>query len=191
VNLLEGIILTELLILFSAWVLWLAGKMVSRNSPSDAIRQFATTFWRTLAQRPAPLREVVPDADAAELLAGDEESAMGSLASSSSSDDDDDGRPAVEQSAAALRMATLNIKVVPHASRDQICGFLGTALKIQVMAPAEAGKANKAIIEVLSSALGVKGHQIQLLKGHFQAQKVIQIAGLTQAQLDEKLSTFQ
>ena len=189
-NLLEGILLTELLILFSAWILWLAGKMVSRNSPSDAIRQFAVTWWRTLAQRPAPLREVVPDADASELLASDGgPDALDTLAPSASRDDDD-APVSVEQSG-AVRMATLSIKVVPHASRDQICGFLGDALKIQVTAPAEAGKANKAIIEVLSTALGVKGHQIQLLKGHFQAQKVIQIAGLTQSQLDQKLASFQ
>jgi len=191
VSLLEGILLTELLCLFSAWILWLAGKMVARNSPNDAIRRFASTWWRTLAQRPAPLREVVPDSDDLDALAtGNDQEMLGNLADTSA-DEEDDSRLPVGQQEAAVRMATLNIKVVPHASRDQICGFLGDSLKIQVTAPAEAGKANKAVIEVLSEALGIKPHQIQLQRGHFHAQKVLQIAGLTQSQLADKLSNFQ
>jgi len=33
------------------------------------------------------------------------------------------------------RMATLNIKVIPGASRDRIAGKLGDAIKVQVSVP--------------------------------------------------------
>lgn len=185
-NLLNWIFLTELLFLFCGWVIWIAGKMVARSTPNDTIYQFACIFWRTMRNRPPPLKEVIPDADDLE-LEGDEDSLIDTLV-----DKEQKAPDKLNVSATpGLRMATINIKVVPHASRDQVCGFLGKALKVQVMAPAEAGQANKAVIDLLASTLGVKSHQIQLIRGHYQEQKVLQIAGITQQELDSKLSNFQ
>jgi uncharacterized protein YggU (UPF0235/DUF167 family) len=42
-------------------------------------------------------------------------------------------------------MATLHIKVVPRAARDQIVGWLDGALKVRVAAAPEAGRANAAL----------------------------------------------
>ena len=56
-------------------------------------------------------------------------------------------------------MATLSVKVVPGASRDRVAGMLGDALKVQVSAPPEAGKANKAVLRVLAEFLNVKNGQ--------------------------------
>jgi uncharacterized protein (TIGR00251 family) len=186
VNLLSWIFLTELLFLFSGWVIWIAGKMVAKSTPNDTIYQFACIFWRTMRNRPPPLKEVIPDADDLE-MEGDEDSLIDGLMGNEEKAPEKLGVPTTP----GIRMATINVKVVPHASRDQVCGFLGKALKVQVMAPAEAGKANKAVIDLLASTLGLKAHQIQLLRGHYQEQKVLQIAGLTQQELDGKLSSFQ
>src|SRR5436305_1127952 len=112
VSLLEGIFCTELLCLLSAWILWIAGRMVAKNSPSDTLLRFAQVFWRTFAQRPAPLREVVPDADAAELFQpGGDAALLGDLADTTTPDDDAPPRQAAQGT--AVRMATLNIKVIP------------------------------------------------------------------------------
>ena len=185
-SLLSWIFLTELLFLFCGWVIWIAGKMVARSTPNDTIYQFACIFWRNMRNRPPPLKEVIPDADEMG-LGGDEDSLIDSLVAKDDAEEKPEGTP----KAPGIRMATINVKVVPHASRDQVCGFLGKSLKVQVMAPAEAGKANKAVIELLSATLGIKSHQIQLVRGHYQEQKVIQIAGLTQQELDAKLASFQ
>jgi uncharacterized protein (TIGR00251 family) len=186
VNLLNWIFLTELLFLFCGWVIWIAGKMVAKSTPNDTIYQFACIFWRTMRNRPPPLKEVIPDADDPG-LEGDEDSLIDSLVDNQEKPPDKMDVPATP----GLRMATINVKVVPHASRDQVCGFLGKSLKVQVMAPAEAGQANKAVIDLLSSTLGLKAHQIQLVRGHYQEQKVLQIAGITQQELDARLASFQ
>jgi uncharacterized protein (TIGR00251 family) len=73
----------------------------------------------------------------------------------------------------------VTVKVVPGSSRDRIAGVLGDALKVAVSAPPEKGKANKAVIEVLAKALGVKRNAIQILTGHTQPRKTLRITGLT------------
>ena len=69
---------------------------------------------------------------------------------------------------------TLNIKVVPGASRDRIAGRYGDGVKVQVSAPPEKGKANDAVIKVISAALGIRAADMVLLRGHNQPRKVVQ-----------------
>jgi len=75
-------------------------------------------------------------------------------------------------------MATLNVKVVPGSSRDRVAGRYGDGIKVQVSAPPEGGKANKAVIDVIAAALGVRAQQVQIVKGHTQARKVVEISGM-------------
>jgi uncharacterized protein (TIGR00251 family) len=187
VKLLEWLFVTELLFLFCAWVLWTAGRLVARVSPNDTIYQFATVFWSTFRHRPAPLREVVPDDDEGGEMEGDPDALLKGFVE----EEQPGGAGGAPASAAGIRMATLSIKVIPHASRDKVCGFLGKDLKIQVTAPAEAGAANKAVIDLLATTLGLKSHQIQLIRGHYQEQKVLQIAGMRQDEVESRLSSFE
>ena len=75
-------------------------------------------------------------------------------------------------------MGRLNVKVVPGSSRDQIVGWLGDALKIKVMAPPEKGRANEAILELLSMKLGISTDDIEVVSGHSSPSKVIAIIGV-------------
>ena len=77
---------------------------------------------------------------------------------------------------ASRQMARLNVKVVPGSSRDQIVGWLGDALKIKVMAPPEKGRANEAVVELLSTKLGITTDDIEVVSGHSSPSKVIAIA---------------
>ena len=52
-------------------------------------------------------------------------------------------------------MARVPLKVVPSASRDEVAGWLGDVLKGRVRAPAERGRANKAVEVLLAAELGV------------------------------------
>lgn len=72
----------------------------------------------------------------------------------------------------------LTVKVVPGASRDRIAGPLGDALKIQVSAPPEKGKANAAVIALLSRALAIPSKQIRVTHGETSPRKTLRIAGL-------------
>ena len=75
-------------------------------------------------------------------------------------------------------MATVNVKVVPGSSRDRVVGRYGDGIKVQVSAPPEGGKANKAVIDVVAAALGIRAQQVQILKGHTQSRKVVEIRGM-------------
>lgn len=73
----------------------------------------------------------------------------------------------------------LSVRLVPRSSRNEICGELGSALKIKVTAPPVDSAANQALIEFLSDRLHISKSAIQILKGHTSKSKLIQIDGLT------------
>lgn len=75
----------------------------------------------------------------------------------------------------------IRLKVVPGASRDRIAGLLGDALKVQVAAAPERGKANAAVVALVSKALGVAGRDVSVIHGQTSPQKVLLVRG---AQLD-------
>ena len=86
------------------------------------------------------------------------------------------------------RMATLTIKVIPGASRDRIAGKLGDAVKVQVSAAPERGKANDAVINLIAGLLGLRRSEIHIVRGHAQPRKVLQINGIDQQTLDQRIS---
>jgi uncharacterized protein (TIGR00251 family) len=85
-------------------------------------------------------------------------------------------------------MPLLHVKVVPGSSRDRVAGRYGDGIKVQVCAPPENGKANKAVVAVLAGALGIKASQVVLVRGQSQPRKVFEIAGMDQAMLEAKLA---
>jgi len=81
----------------------------------------------------------------------------------------------------------LSVKVVPNASRTQIAGQLGTALKIKVAQPPEDNRANRAVIALLAETLGLAGLHMTLVSGQTRPQKVFEIRGMTLETAREKL----
>jgi uncharacterized protein len=66
------------------------------------------------------------------------------------------------------------LKVVPGASRSEIIGPLGDRLKVRVAAPAEQGKANRAVADLLRVWLGVR--QVEIVAGHSSPEKTARIS---------------
>ena len=83
--------------------------------------------------------------------------------------------------------AVVAVKVVPGASRDRLAGVLGDALKITTSAAPEAGKANAAVARILVDALGVGRRDVELAAGPAQAHKQFFVAGLTAAEIRQRL----
>jgi uncharacterized protein len=81
----------------------------------------------------------------------------------------------------------LSIKAVPGASRDRIVGELGDALKVAVSAPPEGGKANRAIVALLSRRLGVPESHVSIVRGQSSPRKEVFIAGVSAADLLARL----
>ena len=86
--------------------------------------------------------------------------------------------------------ATVSVKVVPGASRDRVVGRYGGAIKVQVAAPPEGGKANKAVLALLADALGVRPNQVRLVRGATQSRKVVEVDGVPQAEIDARLASL-
>jgi hypothetical protein len=84
--------------------------------------------------------------------------------------------------------AILPVKVVPGSSRDRIVGPLGDALKIATSAPAEKGKANAAVADLLAKVLGVAPKDVCLASSPSRARKDFHIAGLSVDQLRRRLT---
>ncbi|MDD4892018.1 MAG: DUF167 domain-containing protein [Phycisphaerae bacterium] len=81
----------------------------------------------------------------------------------------------------------LAVKVGPGASRQRVVGLHGDMLKLAVSAPPEAGKANKAVCELLAETLGVPTRDVTLHAGGGTPFKTIRIAGLSAEQVRRKL----
>jgi uncharacterized protein (TIGR00251 family) len=73
----------------------------------------------------------------------------------------------------------LHLKVVPGASRTKIAGILGDRLKVQVAAPPEAGKANKAICDLLAKNFSLPPRDVSVVKGTTNPLKTVQLSGLS------------
>ena len=69
--------------------------------------------------------------------------------------------------------------VVPGASRTQIVGEHGGALRIRVAAPPEKGKANAAVCLHLASVLAVKRSDVRIVAGHGNRHKSVTVIGLS------------
>ena len=81
----------------------------------------------------------------------------------------------------------LQIKVIPGSSRDCIAGWLGNILKIRVTAPAEKGKANNAVEKIITDALGISGKQVCIIKGKTSVRKIVEITGMDEVKIYEKI----
>jgi hypothetical protein len=82
----------------------------------------------------------------------------------------------------------LRVRVHPRARRDALCGFLEDgAFKLEVSAPPEAGRANRAVIAALAAALGLKKSQVSVVQGLSSRDKVVQVETLSEAQVSERL----
>lgn len=75
--------------------------------------------------------------------------------------------------------ATLRLRVVPGARRPGVVGRHGDAWKVRVSAPAEAGKANDAMLALLAEALQVPRRDLHVASGRSSRDKVVSLEGLT------------
>jgi len=79
------------------------------------------------------------------------------------------------------------IKVQPRASKNEIIGLQGEALKIRLMAPPVDGEANEACIRFLADFFRVPRKRIKIISGLTSPHKLIEIEGITQEELKQRL----
>lgn len=70
------------------------------------------------------------------------------------------------------------VRVQPRASRDEVAGLHGSALKIRVQAAPSDGAANQAVVALIAASLGIPRRTVTIIAGTTSRSKVIEVAGV-------------
>ena len=76
-----------------------------------------------------------------------------------------------------------SVRVQPRASKDEISGEMGGALKVRLRAPALEDRANEALVEFLAGLLKTSKSAVRILSGERNRTKRIEIRGVTRQQI--------
>ena len=80
-----------------------------------------------------------------------------------------------------------SVRAQPRASKDEIAGEMGGALKVRLRAPAVEDRANEALVEFLAQLLKTPRSAVRILSGERSRKKRIEIHGVTRQQILELL----
>ena len=69
------------------------------------------------------------------------------------------------------------VHVQPRASRTEIVGLHGDALKVRLAAAPVDGAANAALVELLADALGISRRAVRIVAGEMSRGKVVEVDG--------------
>ena len=75
----------------------------------------------------------------------------------------------------------VSVHVQPRASRSEIIGQHGTALKVRLQAPPVDGAANEALVQLLAESLGVSQRSVRVVTGATSRTKTVEVDGTTEA----------
>ena len=76
-----------------------------------------------------------------------------------------------------------SVRVQPRASKNEVAGELGGALKIRLQAPAVENRANEALVEFLAHLLKTPKAAVRILSGDRSRTKRIEVRGVTKQQV--------
>ena len=83
----------------------------------------------------------------------------------------------------------LALRVQPGAQRSALLARLGSGeWKVAVAAPPVDGRANEAVIELLSELLDVPRRQLELVRGTSSRRKSIEVEGLSETEVETRLT---
>ncbi len=71
----------------------------------------------------------------------------------------------------------LEVYIQPRASKTELAGAHGGAIKIRIAAPAVQNAANRALIEFIAQQLGVAKRCVRIVSGGASRKKILEIDG--------------
>lgn len=84
----------------------------------------------------------------------------------------------------------LTVHVHPGARREALRGWRADgALRLDVGAPPERGRANDAVTALLAGVLGVPRGRVAVVRGHGSRTKVVEVTGLDADDLKRRIET--
>lgn len=84
-------------------------------------------------------------------------------------------------------MGRVSLKVVPGASKSELAGKHGDAIKLRLAAPPVDGKANAALVAFLAEKLGVSKAAVRVVTGDTSRLKLVEVDGIESAELARRL----
>ena len=82
----------------------------------------------------------------------------------------------------------LRLRISPGARRSAVVGRHGEGWKVRVAGAPERGRANDALVELLSRTLDVPQTSVQLVSGATARDKVVELAGVAPEEIDRRLA---
>jgi uncharacterized protein (TIGR00251 family) len=79
---------------------------------------------------------------------------------------------------------TFNVRVVPRASRTEVAGEHGGALRVRVAAPPVEGAANEELVRFVAKSLGVPARDVELVSGLASKSKRVRVRGASRAAVE-------
>lgn len=81
----------------------------------------------------------------------------------------------------------LRLRVQPRASRNEVAGRHGDAVRVRLTAPPVEGAANDALLRFLAETLGVSRSALRLAAGATGRSKLVEVSGLTAEEAGRRL----
>ena len=81
----------------------------------------------------------------------------------------------------------VRVRVSPGARRTELVGQHGEAWKVRVAAAPERGRANEAVLDLLSRELELPRRAVSLVSGHAAREKVVLLEGIDRAESERRL----
>jgi uncharacterized protein (TIGR00251 family) len=84
---------------------------------------------------------------------------------------------------------TIDIRVIPRASKSGVSGTRGDAVLVRLHAPPVEGAANAELIRVIAAALAVPTRAVSIVAGERSRQKRVRVSGIDAATVASRLAT--
>jgi uncharacterized protein (TIGR00251 family) len=84
----------------------------------------------------------------------------------------------------------IRVRVIPNGDDNQVVGRIGSVLRVKVVSPDMDAKANKVLINYLAEFFEVKPNGIHIMRGEKAREKMVQIEGRSEDELEQILDTI-
>lgn len=81
----------------------------------------------------------------------------------------------------------ISLLIQPNSKKTEIQGIHDNKLKVRIHSPPVDGKANEEVIRFFSKILEIKKSHIDIVKGHTDKNKLLQVFGISESALVEKI----
>ena len=81
----------------------------------------------------------------------------------------------------------IQLHIQPRATRTELAGPFGDALKVRVKSPPVDGAANEELVRFLAEALSVSRSALELVAGHSGRRKTVRVLGISVVDAERRL----